>query len=99
MWFESCRFHDLVRWSKLGKVNLDDVFNKSGIHDRIPTVHDAFFDGEAEHRLYNTYTSAHFNKFETNKQEYLPFPRDYKIANPELKDVLGWAYLNEPTEE
>jgi len=104
MWFESCRFHDLVRWSKLGKVNLDNVFNKSGIHERIPTVHDAYFpitDGvpnEPKHRLYNTYTVAHYNNFETNKQEYLPFPRDVKVANPELKDVLGWAYLNEPEE-
>ena len=100
MWFESCRFHDLVRWSKThpDKVNLDKVFNQSGIHDRIPTVHDAFFDGEPEHRLYNTYSEAHYNKFEVGKHEYLPFPRDTKIANPQLKDVLGWESLNEPTE-
>ena len=25
------------------------------------------------------------------KNEYFPFPRDYKNANPNLHDVLGWA--------
>ena len=94
MWFENCRFHDVVRWSKThpDKVNLDKIFNQSGIHDRIPTVYDAFFNnGEAKHRLYTEYTKAHYNKFETGKHEYFPFPRDIKVANPNLKDVLGWA--------
>ena len=29
MWFESCRFLDLVRWSKQGKVDLNKVFAES----------------------------------------------------------------------
>jgi hypothetical protein len=99
MWWESCRFHDLVRWSKThpDKVNLDKIFNQSGIHDRIPTTRDHFFDEapSAEHELYTTYSVAHYNKFETGKHEYFPFPRDFKNANPNLKDVLGWAYLND----
>jgi len=103
MWWEGCRFHDLVRWSKThpDKVNLDKIFNQSGIHDRIPTTRDHFFDEtpSAEHELYTTYSVAHYNKFETGKHEYFPFPRDVKTANPELKDVLGWAYLNEPAAE
>ncbi len=52
LWFENCRFHDLVRWSKThpDKINLDDIFNKryGGIHERIPTVRDKFFMGETE---------------------------------------------------
>ncbi len=94
LWFEGCRFHDLVRWSKQhpDKVNLDKIFNQSGIHDRVPTVYDAYFNlGEATHRLYTEYTKAHYNKFEVGKHEYFPFPRDIKVANPDLKDVLGWA--------
>ncbi len=96
MWFESCRFLDLVRWSKQGKVNLDQLFNKSGLHQNATTVYDAFFTkGEAEHRLYTEPCSLKFNNFETGKHEYFPFPRDFKNANPNLKDVLGWAYLND----
>ena len=93
MWFENCRFHDLVRWSKLGYVNLDDVFNKSGIHKNVPTVYDAMFTkNEAEHRLYVEYSSVPGNSdFVVGKHEYFPFPRDYKNVNPNLVDVFGWA--------
>ncbi len=96
MWFESCRFLDLVRWSKQGKVNLDQIFNKSGLHQNATTVYDAMFTkGEPEHRLYTEHCSLKFNDFEVGKHEYFPFPRDFKNANPNLKDVLGWAYLND----
>ena len=94
MWFENCRFHDLVRWSKQHpeKVNLDKIFNESGMHERIPTVYDAFFTkGAAKHSFYTEYTKANYQKFQVGKHEYLPFPRDIKVANPDLKDVLGWA--------
>ena len=92
MWFESCRFLDLVRWSKQGKVNLDQVFNKSGLHANATTVFDALFTkGEAEHRLYTEKCVLKYNDFVIGKHEYLPFPRDYKTANPNLHDVLGWA--------
>jgi len=101
MWFENCRFHDLVRWSKQHpeKVNLDKIFNQSGIHERIPTVYDAYFNkGEAAHRLYTEYTRANYKEFKVGKHEYLPFPRDIKVANPELKDVLGWATAEDAAE-
>jgi hypothetical protein len=95
MWFENTRFHDLVRWAKKGYVSLNDIFNTSGIHERVPVIYDAFFtDGEPEHRLYVKYTTVNDQPFEVGKHEYFPFPRDIKIANPEMKDVLGWAYLN-----
>lgn len=103
MWFESCRFHDLVRWSKKGFVDLNKVFNTSRIHERIPTVNDAYFlmdiEGapaypkyyQKEHHLVTTYSRAVFNAFTIGRNEYLPFPRDTKTANPYLEDVLGWA--------
>ena len=96
MWFESCRFHDLVRWSKKypSKVDLDQVFNKSGIHDRIPTVFDEFFiegkDGYKKyHKLYTEYSTVNAG-FVVGKHEYYPFPHDFMIVNPMLKNVLGW---------
>ena len=103
MWFEGCRFHDLVRWSHRGFVDLNKVFNSSGIHERIPTVNDAYFlldeEGdpvypnyyEKEHHLVTTYSRAVFNAFTIGRNEYFPFPRDTKTANPFLEDVLGWA--------
>ena len=95
LWFENCRFHDVVRWAKKGYVNLDQLFNGSNIHENVPTVRDAFFTkGEPEHRLYVEHTRANYQKFQTGRHEYFPFPRDLKTANPELKDVLGWEFLN-----
>ena len=91
MWFENCRFHDLVRWSKQGKVNLDQIFNQSGIHTKVPTVYDAFFTkGESEHRLYTEYQSLTAG-FKVGKHEYFPFPYDFMVVNPNLKNVGGWA--------
>lgn len=96
LWFEGCRFHDLVRWSAQGKVNLDEIFNKSGIHENVPIVKDKFFpvnDGvpsNPEHELTVSYVKAIYNPFEVGKHEYLPFPRDVKTVNPNIQDVLGW---------
>lgn len=101
MWFESCRFHDVVRWSKQrpSEVNLDDIFNKSKINQHIPTVYDAFFtpakgyeqyEGK-EHKLYTTYTSKPDALFVVGKHEYFPFPHDYMVVNPNLKNFNGWA--------
>lgn len=97
MWFENCRFHDLVRWSKKypDLVNLDAIFNKSGINE-VPTLYDAFFTkGEAEHRLYTDIEDTGKGttldvKFVVGKHEYYPFPHDFMVVNPNLKNVLGW---------
>ena len=103
MWFESCRFHDLVRWGKKGFVDLNKIFNTSGIHEHVPTVSDAYFlvdsDGspaypkyyQKEHHLVTTYSKAVFNSFTIGRNEYFPFPRDVKAANPFMEDVLGWS--------
>lgn len=100
MWFESCRFHDLVRWSNLGKVDIKAIFNSNygGINKHVPSVKDAFFtDSEPEHRLYVTYSQAKHNDFE-DKYKYFPFPRDFKQANPNLHDVLGWKSAEDSAE-
>ena len=102
LWFESCRFLDLVRWSKQGKVDLDQIFNKQygGIHKNVPTVHDEMTEPNTAgydkyHKFYVTHEAVPANTdFVVGKHEYLPFPRDVKTSNPYLKDVLGWAYLN-----
>ena len=92
MWFENCRFPDLVRWSNQGKVNLDEIFNKryGGIHKHVPTVYDEFHTkGAAKHKLYTEYTEAVHNDF-TDKFKYLPFPLEIRQVN-HLENVLGWA--------
>ena len=93
MWFESCRFLDLIRWSKQGKVDLDAIFNKSGIHQRVPTVYDAMFSKEeSEHRLYTSYSAVpDKSDFIVGKHEYYPFPSTFVAANPELHQINGWA--------
>ena len=95
MWFENCRFHDLVRWSNEGKVDLNKIFNESKIHETVTIVYDEFTkEGKPgykkEHKLYTEPTPVKFNKFE-DKYKYLPFPLDFKTVNPNLVDVLGWA--------
>lgn len=95
MWFENCRFLDLVRWAKQGKVDLNKVFNESKIHETVTIVYDEFTtEGkpgyQKEHKLFTEPTTVKFNKFE-DKHMYFPFPRDVKTANPNLHDVGGWA--------
>ena len=100
LWFESCRFHDLVRWSKRypNLVNLDNVFNKSGIHQNVPTVFDEFFiEGkpgyQKEHKLF-TVEAPVVAGFVTGKHEYFPFPHDFMLVNPNLQNLNGWAAAN-----
>ena len=101
LWFETTRFFDLVRWANQGKVDLNEVFNTryGGIHENVPTVFDEYFvEGKPgykkEHKLYTTHSKAIYNKFE-EKHKYFPFPYTVKNGNPNLQDVLGWAYLND----
>lgn len=97
LWFEGTRFTDLVRWQAQGKLDLTKVFDNplgdgKSIHDKVPIVTDDFFTkGAAEHKLSVSYVEAHYNKFQKGKHEYFPFPRDQKVGNPNLHDILGWA--------
>jgi hypothetical protein len=102
MWFENCRFHDLVRWSKQrpSEVNLNKIFNESKINQHIPTVFDAYFTSARgyeqylgkEHKLYTTYSEcAQGGTFVVGMHEYFPFPHDYMVVNPNLVNFNGWA--------
>ena len=105
MWFENCRFHDIVRWSNLGKLDIEATF-ANALADA-PVLYDALFweedviDGkkeaednkpEAEHRFFVRYSPrpAAF-KFEKGKHEYFPFPLDVTNLNPNLKSYGAWA--------
>ncbi len=95
MWFENCRFHDLVRWAKYGKINIKDYFN-SEYHRNVPIVFDEYFmEGKPgfgkEHKLYTEPAGdIIYNEFQVGKHEYFPFPLDFRTANPNLHNVLGW---------
>ena len=93
LWFEGCRFHDLVRWANAGKVDLNKIYNDSKIHQEVPTVYDAFFTkGEAEHRLYVEHSSIPAGGvFEKGRHEYFPFPLDVTKMNPNMKSYGAWA--------
>lgn len=96
LWFEGCRFHDLVRWANAGKVSLDKVFNQSGIHKDVPVVYDAFFTkGEAEHRLYTEPATGEAavtgGVFEVGRHEYFPFPLDVTKMNHHLVSYGAWG--------
>ena len=47
-----------------------------------------------EHKLVTSYSSAKFSAFTIGRNEYFPFPRDTKTANPDLMDVRGWEDFN-----
>ena len=98
LWFESCRFHDVVRWSQQrpGEVDAEKIFNQSGIHKDVPIVYDAFFTkGESEHRLYTEpaagENAVRYNNFEKGRHEYFPFPYDVTKMNPHLVSYGKWA--------
>ena len=96
LWFEGCRFHDVVRWSQKGYVDLDQIFNKSGIHKDVPIVYDAYFThGEAEHRLYTKPAAGAeaiiSNDFEKGRHEYFPFPYDVTKMNSALVSYGKWG--------
>jgi hypothetical protein len=103
LWFEGCRFHDVIRWGQLGYLNTDDVFNKSKIHQEVPTVYDAFFtivNGHEdlasykgkEHHLYTVHTAIPAGGvFEKGRHEYYPFPLDVTKMNPNLTSYGAWG--------
>ena len=97
MWFENCRFHDLVRWDKAGKLNVADVFNNGNALKDVPVLYDEYFvEGKPgykkEHKLYvgSSPRPANF-KFEKGKHEYWPFPLDVTNLNPGLTNYGAWG--------
>ena len=88
LWFESTRFHDIVRWGIADQVCGKDL-------DRYPEAFDAMSKkGEAEHRWYYVETQPYKgipHEFVKGKHEYFPFPATVCAINPELHQLNGWA--------
>ena len=88
LWFESCRFHDIVRWGIADQVCGKDL-------DRYPEAFDAMSKkGEPEHRWYYVETKPYDgipHQFIKGKHEYFPFPADVCSINPALHQLNGWA--------
>lgn len=92
LWFEGCRFPDVVRWGIA-----DEVFK--GQADNYPTAHDEFFEPTMpgygkEHKIYATYSQPYANiahGFIKGQNEYFPFPESVVSINPNLKQLNGWA--------
>lgn len=98
LWFETCRFHDIVRWG-IAKECQDAVV------DQVPQLYDDFFiEGTPyfgkEHHLRAVLTHplsviqnlpANSYGFVKGKHEYFPFPKDVIDLNKELHQLNGWA--------
>ena len=98
MWFENCRFHDLVRWDKYDKISsVADVFNNGAALKAVPVLYDEYFvEGKPgykkEHKLYTGTSTLPANfKFEAGKHEYWPFPLDVTNLNPGLTNYGSWG--------
>ncbi len=104
LWFEGCRFFDLVRWSKQDGLDIKAKFD--AVTDNIPFLYDLFFVPEGND-LYDAkyYQKEHkfvsvtkhplaeakiTNRFTVGKHEYLPFPEDALNLNPELVQHANW---------
>ena len=91
LWFESCRFHDIVRWGIADQVCGKDL-------DRYPEAFDAMSKlKEPEHRWYYVETKPYEgipHQFIKGKHEYFPFPADVCAINPSLHQLNGWAVGN-----
>lgn len=94
LWFESCRFHDIVRWG-IAKECHDKVL------DNIPYTYDEFFQPDTpgygkEHKLvavtqHPLHDAGVYTPFVAGKHEYFPIPADIIELNPEMHQVRGWA--------
>ena len=92
LWFEGCRFNDIVRWG-IAKECYDKVL------DNIPYLYDDFFiEGTAyyqkEHHLraetkHPLKEAGQYFPFQVNKNEYLPIPAGVLEINDQLHQCWG----------
>lgn len=97
LWFEGCRFHDIVRWG-IAKQCYDKVL------DNIPYCYDDYFiEGtpyyKKEHHLravtkHPLSQAGVPHEFIQGKHEYFPIPADILELNDQMKQVRGWATGN-----
>lgn len=98
LWFEGCRFPDLVRWNKYDNLDIKAIYDK--VTDNIPYLFDDYFiEGSSyfkkEHHLRaeigHPLSAAKVTcGFVVGKHEYFPFPADILALNPNLKQHDGW---------
>ena len=91
MWFEGCRYFDIVRWG-IAKQCYDKVL------DNIPLQWDEYWTsgGTKPHKLYykihHPFADAGIKlEFVAGKHEYFPLPQTVLEVNPEMHQVRGWA--------
>lgn len=91
MWFEGCRWFDIVRWG-IAKKCFDKVL------DQIPYQYDEYWtsDGAKPHKLVyeikHPFADAGITlKYEEGKHEYWPIPQDIIDVNDQMHQVRGWA--------
>ncbi len=91
MWFEGCRYFDIVRWG-IAKQCYDKVL------DNIPLQWDEYWtsNGTKPHKLYykihHPFADAGIPlKFVEGKNEYFPLPQTVLEVNKEMHQVRGWA--------
>ncbi len=91
MWFEGCRYFDIVRWG-IAKECYDKVL------DNIPLQWDEYWQsgGTKPHKLvykmHHPFADAGIKlSFEAGKNEYFPLPQTVLEVNDQMHQVRGWA--------
>lgn len=91
LWFEGCRWFDIVRWG-IAKQCYDKVL------DNIPLQWDEYFqsDGAKPHKLvykiHHPFADANIKlEFVAGKHEYWPLPQTVIEINDQMHQVRGWA--------
>ena len=91
LWFEGCRWFDIVRWG-IAKQCYDKVL------DNIPLQWDEYFQsgGTKPHKLvykiHHPFADAGIKlEFVAGKNEYWPIPQTVIEVNNEMHQVRGWA--------
>ena len=91
LWFEGCRWFDIVRWG-IAKQCWDKVL------DNVPYQYDEYWTsgGTKPHKLYyevrHPYKEANITlSFTEGKNEYWPIPHTVIEVNDQMHQVRGWA--------
>ena len=91
LWFEGCRWFDIVRWG-IAKQCWDKVL------DNVPYQFDEYWTsgGTKPHKLYyevrHPYKEANITlSFTEGKNEYWPIPQTVIEVNDQMHQVRGWA--------
>ena len=91
LWFEGCRWFDIVRWG-IAKQCWDKVL------DNVPYQYDEYHTsgGTKPHKLYyevrHPYKEANITlSFTEGKNEYWPIPQTVIEVNDQMHQVRGWA--------